>query len=61
MANRLQERVGGDVAESVINDDRFKEMFENPDFQVDEESHEYKQLNPVKSATKDITSTKEKD
>lgn len=60
LANRLQERVGGDVAESVINDDRFKEMFENPDFQVDEESHEYKQLNPVKSATKDITSTKER-
>ena len=25
------------------------EMFENPDFEIDEESHEYKQLNPVKS------------
>ncbi|RCK65665.1 Ribosome biogenesis protein ENP2 [Candida viswanathii] len=57
LASRLEERVGGDVAESVINDDRFKEMFENPDFQVDEESHEYKQLNPVKSTTKDITSS----
>lgn len=55
LANRLQEKVGGDAAESVINDDRFKEMFENPDFQVDEESHEYKQLNPVKAPEKDIT------
>ncbi|KAI5965056.1 ENP2 [Candida theae] len=55
LASRLQEKVGGDAAESVINDDRFKEMFENPDFQVDEESHEYKQLNPVKAAEKDIT------
>ncbi|CAK9442346.1 uncharacterized protein LODBEIA_P60890 [Lodderomyces beijingensis] len=55
LASKLQEKVGGDVAENVINDDRFKEMFENPDFQVDEESHEYKQLNPVKSQEKDIT------
>ncbi|KAI5959925.1 ENP2 [Candida pseudojiufengensis] len=55
LATRLQDKVGGDIAESVINDDRFKEMFENPDFQVDEESHEYKQLNPVKAVEKDIT------
>ncbi|KAI3406603.2 ENP2 [Candida oxycetoniae] len=55
LASRLQDKVGGDMAESVINDDRFKEMFENPEFQVNEESHEYKQLNPVKSAEKDVT------
>lgn len=45
-----------DKQNDVVNDDRFAEMFENPDFAVDEESHEYKQLNPVKAA-KDITIT----
>ncbi|EMG47588.1 hypothetical protein G210_2008, partial [Candida maltosa Xu316] len=59
LASRLSEKVGEGVAESVINDERFKEMFENPEFQVDEESHEYKQLNPVKS-TKDVTNSKER-
>ncbi|KAK6203572.1 essential nucleolar protein 2 [Scheffersomyces amazonensis] len=56
LANKLQDKIGSDVAEGVINDDRFKEMFENPDFAIDEESHEYKQLNPVQ-AVKDISST----
>lgn len=54
LASKLQERQGSDKAEDIINDDRFKELFENPDFAVDEASHEYKQLNPVKS-NKDIT------
>ncbi|KAK6463351.1 essential nucleolar protein 2 [Scheffersomyces coipomensis] len=54
LANKLQDKEGADTAESVVNDDRFKELFENPDFAIDEQSHEYKQLNPVKS-TKDIT------
>lgn len=54
LADKLQEKQGSDVAENVINDDRFKELFENPDFAVDEESHEYKQLNPV-AASKDVT------
>lgn len=54
LASKLQERQGSNVAETVINDDRFKEMFENPEFAVDEQSHEYKQLNPVKS-TKDVS------
>lgn len=37
-------------------DERFAEIFENPDFIIDQESHEYKQINPVQS-TKDITQT----
>ena len=49
----MQEKPGND---DLVNDDRFKELFENPDFAVDEQSHEYKQLNPVR-ATKDITVT----
>lgn len=30
-------------------DDRFKVMFENPDYQVDERSEEYRLLNPIVS------------
>lgn len=32
-----------------MKDDRFSAMFQNPDFQVDTESEEYKLLNPVVS------------
>lgn len=53
LANKLQEKAG---SSDVVNDDRFKELFENPDFAVNEESLEYKQLNPVR-ANKDITIT----
>ncbi|KAK6454340.1 essential nucleolar protein 2 [Scheffersomyces xylosifermentans] len=56
LAAKLEEKQGSSAAETVINDDRFKELFENPDFAVDEQSHEYKQLNPVQSI-KDVTST----
>lgn len=34
---------------SILSDDRFKVMFENPDYQVDEESEEYRLLNPLVS------------
>uniref|UniRef100_A0A2K5NXB1 Nucleolar protein 10 n=1 Tax=Cercocebus atys TaxID=9531 RepID=A0A2K5NXB1_CERAT len=34
---------------SILTDDRFKVMFENPDFQVDEESEEFRLLNPLVS------------
>lgn len=54
LASKLQERQGSNAAESVINDDRFKEVFENPEFAVNQDSHEYKQLNPVPAA-RDIT------
>lgn len=60
LASKLAEKQGSTAAESFINDDRFKEMFENPEFAVDEQSHEYKQLNPVRSsakASKDLEST----
>lgn len=56
LASRLQEKQGETNAEDVVNDDRFKELFENPEFAVNQESFEYKQLNPVKS-DKDITNT----
>ncbi|KAM6083504.1 nucleolar protein 10 [Chlamydotis macqueenii] len=34
---------------SLLKDDRFKIMFENPDFQVDEQSEEFRLLNPLVS------------
>lgn len=51
--NKLEKKMGHDAAEGVVNDDRFKEMFEDPMFQIDEESHDYKQLNPVKNPETD--------
>lgn len=50
LVDRLSQKRGGSVVDKVVTDDRFKEMFEDEDFQVDEESYDYKQLNPVKSA-----------
>lgn len=59
-ANSSKIKVNKDLHEklegrNVASDDRFAELFENPEFAVDEESHEYRQLNPVRS-TKDVTS-----
>ncbi|XP_053315482.1 nucleolar protein 10 [Spea bombifrons] len=34
---------------NILTDDRFKVMFENPDFQVDDQSEEYRLLNPLVS------------
>lgn len=36
-------------AENLLQDDRFKALFENPDFQVDKNAEEYRLLNPVLS------------
>ncbi|AMD21472.1 HER193Wp [Eremothecium sinecaudum] len=50
LVDKLSDKRGGNVAETVLQDDRFREMFEDEDFQVDEDDYDYKQLNPVKSA-----------
>ena len=50
LVEKLSEKRGDKVAENVLTDDRFKEMFEDEDFQVNEDDYDYKQLNPVKSA-----------
>lgn len=34
-------------AEDLLTDNRFKQLFENPDFQVDKNADEYRLLNPV--------------
>uniref|UniRef100_A0A8B9JP59 Nucleolar protein 10 n=1 Tax=Astyanax mexicanus TaxID=7994 RepID=A0A8B9JP59_ASTMX len=37
------------VRNNILRDDRFKMMFENPDYQVDERSEEFRLLNPIVS------------
>uniref|UniRef100_A0A8C1KTQ0 Nucleolar protein 10 n=1 Tax=Cyprinus carpio TaxID=7962 RepID=A0A8C1KTQ0_CYPCA len=39
----------GNVVDNLLSDDRFKVMFENPDYQVDERSEEFRLLNPIVS------------
>ncbi|XP_053701995.1 nucleolar protein 10 isoform X1 [Synchiropus splendidus] len=39
----------GKAAPTILGDDRFKVMFENPDYQVDEQSEEFRLLNPIVS------------
>ncbi|KAF7725580.1 hypothetical protein EC973_009535 [Apophysomyces ossiformis] len=39
-------------SDSVLEDDRFKDMFADPDFQVDEQSKEYQLLHPAKPKKK---------
>lgn len=36
-----------EVASGLLKDDRFKGLFENPDFEIDEESEQFKQLTPA--------------
>ncbi|AAS53839.1 AFR468Wp [Eremothecium gossypii ATCC 10895] len=50
LVDKLAEKRGGQAAEKILEDERFKEMFEDEDFLVDEDDYDYKQLNPVKSA-----------
>lgn len=38
-----------DTASSLLSDDRFKDLFANPDFEVDKNTDEYRLLNPVLS------------
>jgi len=37
-----------------LEDDRFKEAFANPEFEIDEETVEYTQLNPTKSVVSGV-------
>lgn len=61
---QLESKLGSEAAENVVNDDRFKEMFEDPRFQIDQDNHDYKQLNPVQSSLagpKPLTAAEESD
>lgn len=55
LIEKIQDKKHGEkIASSLLGDDRFADLFENPEFQIDVDSHEYKQLNPVRSE-KDVT------
>lgn len=60
MVDTLQSKFGSDVAENVVNDDRFAEMFQDPMFQVDSANADYKQLNPS-GLPKPLTAAEESD
>ncbi|XP_013133465.1 PREDICTED: nucleolar protein 10 [Papilio polytes] len=50
LASRLQNVTKKNKqSNNLLKDDRFKELFENPDFEVDKEADEYRLLNPVLS------------
>lgn len=50
LVDKLSQKRGDTATEKVLTDDRFKEMFADDDFQLNEDDYDYKQLNPVKSA-----------
>ncbi|TIB78435.1 hypothetical protein E3Q22_02618 [Wallemia mellicola] len=45
--NKNATKKGKQDDQALLNDDRFKDMFENPDFEIDEESKEYALRNPA--------------
>ncbi|CAB3231085.1 unnamed protein product [Arctia plantaginis] len=51
LASKLLEDDGKKKKQSknLLNDDRFKALFENPDFEVDKDAEEYRLINPVLS------------
>lgn len=55
-----EDEVTGEEQPTLLNDPRFKELFENPDFMVDETSREYALLNPSSVAMKTATSSRRK-
>lgn len=48
MDDQMNKKKKEDAA-NLLNDSRFKALFENPDFQVDKNADEYRLLNPVLS------------
>uniref|UniRef100_H2MTY1 Nucleolar protein 10 n=1 Tax=Oryzias latipes TaxID=8090 RepID=H2MTY1_ORYLA len=48
-AELASQKKKGKAMPSILGDDRFKRMFENPDYQVDEQSEEFRLLNPIVS------------
>jgi len=47
MENRNAKNKKKQTSSNLLNDNRFKALFSNPDFQVDKNSEEYALLNPV--------------
>lgn len=49
-----------DGASSLLEDNRFKALFENPDFEVDKNTDEYRLLNPVLSKLDSVKKKEQK-
>ncbi len=47
LASDKKKKVAAATASALLADDRFSGLFNEPDFEVDEESFEYKLLHPV--------------
>ncbi|VEU23801.1 DEKNAAC105030 [Brettanomyces naardenensis] len=59
----LEKKFGSGVAENIVNDDRFSEMFSDPAFQIDTTNFDYQQINASSSAggMKPLTAAEESD
>lgn len=55
-----EEEVAGEKQPTLLNDPRFQELFENPDFMVDETTREFALLNPSSVALKNANSSRGK-
>lgn len=65
LAEKIQkqaDRQGGakKVSTNLLNDDRFKELFTNPEYQVDETSREFALLNPSTAVAKAVNGSRGK-
>ncbi|KAF1953800.1 WD40 repeat-like protein [Byssothecium circinans] len=63
-ADGVSEAVDGEVKEArpaggVLNDPRFARLFEDEDFEVDEQSHEFQAINPSTKLPKGLTAVEE--
>lgn len=64
MVGHLEKKFGTETAETVVNDERFKEMFEDPAFKIDTTNLDYKQINSStdpKGGVKQLTAAEESD
>ncbi|CCG81554.1 rRNA processing protein Enp2 [Taphrina deformans PYCC 5710] len=65
LASRLQKTEdrarakGEEIQTSVVEDNRFKDAFNDEDFKIDEKSHEFNILNPTRSKTRGLTAAEE--
>ena len=48
-------------ADGVLNDPRFAKMFEDPEFEIDEHTREFQQLNPSTKIPKGLTAAEQED
>jgi hypothetical protein len=51
----------GKVAKALVEDDRFGRLFDNPDFEIDEEAEDFKLRNPSGIAAKRVRNDRDMD